>query len=290
MFSLRIENSQHNVITLTQDESKYQVIDIDGLNPPKAQLNRSTVAGMDGTKFNSSKLEERNIVITLKINGDVEYNRLFLYQYLRTKEWCKVYYKNGSRDVYIEGYIETMESNYFTNNEQLQISIICPNPFFRDVQEIVNDISKAISNFEFPFSFGDGNNTDDPIEFGVVNSDKLTNVYNKSENETGVIIEINFGDSVKQLKIVGVTSGENFTLNYNFLENDTVIINTNKGEKSVRLIRAGAYYNLFTYMQKGSSFFQLGIGDNYFSYLADNGISDDSVEIQFKFNNVYRGV
>ena len=76
MFKCEIENINHEILTLTQNESEYQVMSITGLNPPNAQINRSTVAGMDGTKFNSSKLNERAITIILKLNGDVEKTRI----------------------------------------------------------------------------------------------------------------------------------------------------------------------------------------------------------------------
>ena len=71
MFTLKIENIKNTILELTQNESNYQILSVKGLNPPNAQINRSTIAGLDGSKCNSSKLEERNIVITLKLNGDI---------------------------------------------------------------------------------------------------------------------------------------------------------------------------------------------------------------------------
>lgn len=286
MFTCKIENIKNVILTLTQNESNFQVYDIQGLNPPKAQINSAKVAGMDGSKFNSSKLEERNIVIYIKLNGDIEKNRLYLYSFFPTKEWCKFYYKNGSRDVYIEGYVETCEVTPFTNNEIMQVSIVCPYPYFKAMEEIVDDISKALAAFEFPFAI----NIDDPISFSTIDTSKVTNVYNDSESETGVIIDIDVLGNVNSLQIKNVSTGETFGLNYNFLENDKVIIDTNKGKKSIKLIRNGIESNLFTSIVKGSTFFQLSIGDNFFSYLVDNGVNDELVHIAFKHYTVYRGV
>ena len=103
MFAAKIQNASGDVMTLTGKEPKYQIIDIQGLNPPAAQINTSTIVGMDGAVFNSSKLQTRNLVLTIKINGDVELNRLRLYSYFRTKEWCKFYYTNDSLEVTIDG-------------------------------------------------------------------------------------------------------------------------------------------------------------------------------------------
>ena len=300
MFKCKIENVKNNILTLTQNESDFQVLSITGLNPPNAQINTSTIAGLDGAKFNSSKLQSRNIVIMLKINGDIEANRIKLYKYFITKEWCKFYYENEHRNVYIDCYVETFECDFFTNKEIAQISLICPNPYFKDMQEIVNDISKAVAAFEFPFAHGSkgatnpdvpiDTATDNAIPFSTIDTSKITNVYNDSESETGVIIEINILGTVDSIQIKNTKSGDTFTLNYHFIESDKIIIDTNKGQKSIRLIRDAITINLFTGVKKGSTFFQLSIGDNFFAYTADDGSSDAFIHIVFKHYNVYRGV
>lgn len=300
MFKCKIENIKNNVLTLTQDESNYQVLSITGLNPPKAQINTSTIAGLDGSKFNSSKLESRNIVITLKINGDIEANRIKLYKYFTTKEWCKFYYENDHRNVYIDCRVENFECDLFTNDETAQISLICPQPYFKDMETIIDDISKALAAFEFPFAYGSkgatnpqitpDSSTDNAIEFSTIDTSKITNIYNDSESETGVIIKIDVLGTISDIRIKNTQTGESFILKYSFLENDRIVVNTNKGQKSVVLTRNGVTSNLFTAIRKGSTFFQLTIGDNFFGYTADNGSNDDLVHITFEHYNVYRGV
>ena len=286
MFTVKAENYKGDVIELTQDESKYQILSVIGLNPPNAQINTTAGANLDGAKFNSSRLDTRNIVITVKINGEVENNRQYLYRFFPTKQWCKFYYTNANRNVFIEGYVETVECDLFTNAEQMQISIICPQPYFKDLNEIINDISSTVKKFYFPFAI----NESDPIPFSTYDSARIANVYNDSDSESGIIIVLSFEDSVNTVLIRNTDTGETFTLNYSFLENDVVTINTNRGEKSVTLLRNGVSTNIFSATQKGSTFFQLAIGDNPFGYLADNGSSNDSVNIAIKHNTLYRGV
>ena len=74
------------------------------------------------------------------------------------------------------------------------------------------------------------------------------------------------------------------------MANDKLVINCNRGSKSVILTRDAVEYNLIPYVRSGSTFFQLGIGDNNFSFLADDGTSDMSVDIQFNYYKVYLGV
>lgn len=284
MFICKIENTRNNILTLTQNETNFQVINITGLNPPKAQINTTKVASVEGTKFNSSMLNERNIVITIKLNGDVENNRIKLYSFFRPKEWCKFYYKNTNRDVFIEGYTEAVECNLFDNKQIMQVSLLCPQPYFKGITEIIDDISKVINNFEFPFTI-DSEGT----EFSILNDEKITNIYNNSEIETGAIIEIDIYEKIEKIQINNVSTGELFILNYSFQTEDKVIINTNKGEKSITLLRNAKKQNIFTAMEKGSKFFQLNIGDNLFSYLVDNGVNDSFIHITFKRRVLYGG-
>lgn len=286
MFICKVENTKNKILKLTQNESEYQIVSIEGLNPPNAQINTSKIAGLDGSKFNSSSLNERNLVITIKLNGNVEQNRINFYSFFRIKEWCKFYYKNDSRDVYIEGYVESVVSDLFSNNELMQISILCPNPYFKGLEEIIDDISKSIAAFEFPFAI-DINN---PIEFSTIDTSKITRVDNNSESESGVIIEIDVLDNCNKIQLNNISTGEIFTLNYAFLESDKITIDTNKGSKSVSLIRNATKINLFGALVKNSTFFQLNIGDNYFSYLVDNGTNEDAVHIVFKHYALYGGV
>lgn len=286
MFSLKIENAKGAVLELTNNEGNYQVTKIDGLNPPNANINTSNYANGDGASFNSSRIPNRQIVITVYINGDVEKNRLKLYKYFRNKEWCKIYFKSESRDVFIEGYVQTLEAPQFTQKQVAQIAILCPNPYFKDVDTIVQSISKVLKLFTFPFSI----NVNEPIAFSSLELERVTNVINDSESETGLIINATFMGTVDKLEIRNVDTGENFIIDYEFIENDKLVINCNRGSKSVTLTRNAVEYNLIPYVRSGSTFFQLGIGDNNFSFLADEGENDMLVDIRFKYYKVYLGV
>ena len=263
-----------------------EILSITGLNPPSAQINTTNIAGLDGAKFNSSKLDTRNIVIMLKINGDVESNRLNLYRFFRTKEPCTFYYKTVNRDVSINGYCENVECDLFSNAEIMQVSIICPYPYFKALDEILVDISNQMAAFTFPFSI----NIDEPIVFSLYIDNKITDVINNSESETGVIIEIDVLDSVSEIEIRNTDTGDDITLDYTFLAGDRIMINTNKGQKSITLTRDGLTSNLFSALKQGSVFFQLAVGDNHFGYLVDSGAHDEDVSITITYSSIYRGV
>lgn len=275
------------MLKLTGKEPLYQVINIQGLNPPNAQINTSTIVGMDGAVFNSSKLQTRNLVLTVKINGDIEQNRLNLYSYFRTKEWCKFYYANGSLDVSIEGYVDTVECNLFTNAEMAQISIICPYPYFRSIYEVSQDFTNVLKKFVFPFSINIGS----PVVISEIDDSGIVKIFNSSEAENGFIAYVNFLDNASSLEIINTFTGDDFKVTYSFLENDSLIINTNKGKKSINLIRSGAVINLFQALQTGSVFLQLLPGINTFNYKVSGSVeNNDDIRIILKYYNIFRGV
>lgn len=293
MFDLTLENKKGEKITLTHRETEYQVVSIEGLNPPNANITSSSVVGMDGAKYQSAKLETRNIVIMVKINGDVATNRNRLYRYAKTKQYCKLYYKSSTHDVFAEGYVDTIECPLFTNDQRMQISIVCHDPYFKAVNEIFSDISKILGLFAFPFAFGaaglvENTITDAAIEFGQYDENRVVNIINTGA-ETGVIIEISiFGGDVKNPIIYDVYTREFFALNTTLQDGDKVTINTNRGQKSVKILRDGEELNGLNRLRINSTWLQLREGDNMYAYDAEEGANIMSVH--FKHRMHYEGV
>lgn len=288
MYTAKIENRNGDLLILTGDEPVYQVVSIQGLNPPAAQINTTAIVGLDGSRYNSAKLQTRNLVIMVKINGSVERNRLGLYHYFRTKEWCKLYYKNDTLDVSIEGYVESVECDLFSNAEMAQISILCPFPYFRSIAQIVADSSAVNSAFVFPFSINIG----EPVIISSVDpsTEGYIEVFNSSESETGVMLEVDFNADCESIDIKNTTTGDDMVLNYEFEDGDKLLVNTTKGQKTIGLLRGSNYYNIFTALQPGSVFFQLNMGSNRFQFLIDGEERPDDAFLIFKYYNLYRGV
>ena len=284
MFTLKVENKRGQILELTHDETNYQVLNVEGLNPPEAEIYTNAVAGMDGEKFKSSKLQMRNLVLTIKINGEVEANRIHLYEYFRTGAWCKIYYSNGSRNVFIEGYCEAIECPLFEMKQQMQISIICPNPYLKSLLKIYSDISKQFANFEFPFEI-----EEEGVEFSILEVDRETVVINGGEVSSGLIITLTARNgNVAYPVIYNVNTGEFLHLNLVMQEGDIIIINTNKGSKSVKKISNGLETNVINSFVAGSTWFQLPVGASVFTYHAT--FNDEGLKVEFESNLLYEGV
>ena len=280
MFDLSVKNISGDVLRLTRNNS-YAITGVTGLTPVAANINTSTTGINDGETYNSARLGYRNIVITLYFTHDVEKNRIKLYDYFQTKQFCTLYFSNDSRDVCIDGYVETFECDLFSVSETAQISIICPNPYFKSVSETVNSSSAIISNFEFPTEF----NT---VESSTTAENNSVIIPNSGDVPAGMDIVINFTSAVTNPVIRNAATGEYFRLNREFVSDDVVTVNTRNGEKSVKLTHLGVDFNIINALDAGSSWLQLRRGNNTLYFNADSGV--DHMTVTFKHTDLFAGV
>lgn len=263
MYTCKIENEYGEQLELTNNRN-YTVYKIDGLEPPTATINTSPVANFDGSRFNSSRTNERNIVIYLVIENDCEHNRINLYKYAKVKHKVVFYYKNSTRDVYIEGYVESMPIGFFDMKQHVQISILCPDPYFKSVNNKIVDFSTLKSLFVFPFAYTEAGGAFSELEIG-----KEQSIVNGGDVENGIIIRIQATGRVLNPVIYNFTKNEYFKINVDVFAGDEIILTTHKGKKGVSLIHEGVTTNIINSVVFGSKWFQLIAGDNLFGYDAD---------------------
>ena len=113
-----------------------QIRNIDGLDPVKAAINTSPFGSVDGASYVGSSVLSRNIVLTLHPNPDwndwtYENLRRLIYSYFMPKRNTKLdFYSDDMIPVTISGIVEDVQVNMFSQDPELQVSIICPDPYF----------------------------------------------------------------------------------------------------------------------------------------------------------------
>ena len=179
MYELILENANGDKLTFNQN-SPFTITDIQGLNPAEATINTSEIALIDGAKFNSAKLQMKTINVAFAIEYNAAANRIAMYNVLKTKEYVKLYYNSKYRNVFIEGYVQSIDVSYFEMKQVVTCAILCPSPYFKEAQEIVNDLSSIIDAFHFPFA-----STADPeLLFSYVRNDVAITIENDGDVET----------------------------------------------------------------------------------------------------------
>lgn len=273
MFTLKIGNNRGSIYELTHNTGRYAVVGIDGLTRPPTNINTAIAGGIDGSFFNSARVEQRNLVISIILRGDIEINRQALYTIFPLKSKCTIYFSNKNRDVKIEGFVETLEADLFTMQERVQVSIICPRPYWQDMNEIIDSISTTVNLFQFPFSISE------PIPFAEIYNEPHAFLNNLGDSETGFTIVTTLEKNLSTLTFTNLTTGEFFKVDYTMLEGDTFILSTIQGGLNVQIEREGSSINLLNYIGAGSSWIKLVTGLNDITYSCGSDEADFPIAI-----------
>lgn len=282
MFTLSVQNEYGERLELTNNPA-YVITSVEGLEPPDATINTTEDAVGDGSVFNSAFIQNRLITITLAINYPAEQNRLALFRYCKIKRPCRVWYANDTLDVYADGYVQNYPAvGYFEKKQVVQISILCPNPYFTAVEQSETKFSHVVNNFEFPFSI------ESPVAFSYIVADTTRSVVNHGDAETGALIKILATGAATVPKVTNAATGEYFEVDTTLAAGDVLLIDTRSKMKGVWLISGGVKTNMIGYMTFGSTWFQLIPGDNVFAISAQSG--GDALICAFTIDEHFTGV
>lgn len=283
MFTLTAENPSGELLTLTEYRSAYQVT-YTGLGPVGADVVTSSLGMVDGDKYNSARVGGRNIVLTVYINNNVEVNRIRLYRWFTPKQWVKLHYKNGSREVYTEGVVETCDPNQFSMVQSVQISIICPQPHLIGAEEIVKDISGITDMFSFPFSIAAAG-----VPFSDLSGADYAILHNSGDVVTGFVISVFARSNVTAPIIYNAVTNEAFRVKGTLEAGHTLTIDTRTGSHRLTITTpSGEVVNALHRKQKGDPWLQLRPGDNYIAYSAAADAA--AMLVTLRHNDLYVGV
>lgn len=329
--SLTVTNYLGESLTIpmkNSESSGFILHDMTGLGPPTASVNTSKVATKDGSKYNSARAEERNIVLPMYFTPipTIEDARHRSYKYFPLKKPVILAFKTDNRECQIVGYVETNEPDICSDREGCQVSIICPNPYFSSIYDTVTSFSGIEAAFEFPFSNedtldttnllidSDGNpildSYDPMIAFGALAAGsphiEFGKIVVKAENivryggdaESGVQIRIAASATVKNITIYNVDTRGTMHIYHDKLvaltgsgivKGDEIIITTDKGSRSVTLLRNGKSTNILNAIDpRNDEWFSLSKGDNIFAYTADEG--SDYLMFVVDHTTLYEGI
>lgn len=301
ILSLTVTNYLGESLTIPMKNSEstgFILHDMTGLGPPTASVNTSKVATKDGSKYNSARAEERNIVLPMYFTPipTIEDARHRSYKYFPLKKPVILAFKTDNRECQIVGYVETNEPDICSDREGCQVSIICPNPYFSSIYDTVTSFSGVEAAFEFPFSNEDTSNPH--IEFGkiVVKAENI--VRYGGDAESGVQIRIAASATVKNITIYNVDTRGTMHIYHDKLvaltgsgivKGDEIIITTDKGSRSVTLLRNGKSTNILNAIDpRNDEWFSLTKGDNIFAYTADEG--SDYLMFVVDHTTLYEGI
>lgn len=298
--SIKITNHLGETITLEMrfpEKSGFLIRNIDGLGPPKANINTSELAAKDGSIFESARTMARNIVLFLNFLHfpTIEQTRLNSYKFFPIKRKVRITIESDTRVCLTEGYIESNEPDIFSSQEGSNISILCPDSYLYSDDIAVTSFSTVDPLFQFPFA---NNSLTDPLlEQGDINLNTERNIPYYGDVPIGFTAYIKASGAVHDLRITNSKSGEYIELDgdkidsitgSDIVDGDNIIISTVRGNKFVLLQRGATFYNILNALGKNPVWFELDRGDNIFVLSAANGI--ENLELRIENQVAYEGI
>ena len=266
------------MLDLFNDEF-FDLVNADNLTFANTSIAASTTPTIDGYKVNNIQANPRGITLDLHVKNyvDVEKCKRHILNVVKLKQSGTLTLTQGQgieqRIIEIVGVVESVDLPRFSNACTMQISLHCSNSYWQDVNDVIVEISRVIGNHHFEIAFP----VNAPIALGVIDKQMTQSYTNDGDVETGVIITIVALDAVTNPRITNA-DGQYIGVNDTMAANDKIIINTNKGHKTI-------YKNGVSILNKikaGSTFIQMGTGENQFTIGADSGAANMYFNITFK--------
>ena len=257
--------------------------EISGIDGIKNNIYTSKGAGQDGVTVTGDSLDIRNIVVQGTVRGDTERNRLVLLSILNPKLKSKLIYVNAGVEKYIDCMIEKAPTITKEKWPKYLVSFFCANPYWQDTTEAKAEIALWVGSFEFPLELVTGG-----IEMGHREPSLIVNTFNGGDVECGMRVELKALATLTNPSILNVNTQEFIKINKTMVAGEILTVTTYFGDKKVESTLNGVTTNAFNFIDLGSTFLQLDIGDNLFRYDTETGI--DNLIVSIYYQPQYLGV
>ena len=253
---------------------------IDGQTSATASATSSVIGGVDGDTISNMQAVARPLIFDLRIkNGvDVEDAKRKILRVIKLKQNGTIVWEQNGRTVEITGKVERIEMPSWAREVVMQVELHCEQPFWEDIEAVIEQISEAISLHYF---------TEDPtdmlffsedgIVIGEYDTTRSKDFFNRGDVSVGLEIAILALSEVTN-PIIYDANGNFFGVGYGTSEKqvkmqrgDEIIITTHRGKKSVTLNGV----SIFDKIKPNSTWLQLAAGDNRFAINSDDNALDN---------------
>lgn len=262
---------------------------VDGVMKVTNKVTTSENTTVDGSTYQGSTTSQRNIVITASISKNHVYYRNLLYKCFMPKTTGTLTYIEEDEKRIIDYEVEDIEVDEKGVVRNATISLICPDPFFKDEEDTIVTMAGWHPKFEFPHCFWP-----EKEPFGERVAEIIKEIDNDSAADNiGIEILIEAMGAVTNPAIYHTEQGIYIKVGTDGLplslgRGEAVKITTGTNDKNVYLIQGEVVTKINEYLDEGSDFIQLIHGSNTFTYAADEGRDYMNVSIIYRLR--YLGV
>lgn len=279
MFTSLIYTAANGATLDLFNDEMFDTINADGLTLANTSIAASTIPSMDGDTINNVQANPRGISFDFRVKNyiDVEECKRHILNVIKLKQNGTLTFTQGTgvnqRIITITGVVESISLPRFSNACTMQVDLYCSEPFWQDLNDIILQIARALPAHHFAVYFPVGN----PIVLGVIDQNMTQTYTNDGDAAAGMVITIIATGDVTNPTLYR-SNGEYIGIVDSLTTNDKVVINTNRGQKSIT--KNGV--SIFSKIKQGSTFLQMETGDNEFTIDADEGDGNMYFSIAFK--------
>lgn len=279
------KNNKNDKITFTYD-FPFFITSIDGLYNVKGDVSTVSSAYGIGESYAGTSVKKRNIVINGIIIDNFVKRRETLYNIFPLDTEGTLYYYEDNIERKIEYIVEDVDVSEKGVPRTFTISLICPYPYFKDIEESEASMSTWTPQFCFPMI----SEQDKGIEFATKNVTTMGIITNDTNIEFGVTIRFIANGKVVNPYLINVNTQEKIAVNIEMEAGDQIIITTHRGNKNVIYIPTSTNEaeNINYKMKYGSKFLQMHSGDNTLRAGAEDG--EESLETKVSYSIEYGAV
>lgn len=252
----QVEVTNPRGMTLTmemlENDSGIQIEDIDGLDPVKATLVSTSFANMEGAQFQSARREPRNLKFKLDLQPDFDVStfgslRKMLYTYFLPKTKIKIrFFEDTGLYVDIDGIVEDHSSPLFSEDPNVEISVMCYQPDF--VNPLMFSVAGNTTSGTTTNDIAYGGNIDAGTVLTLNINRTLTSFSMYNMPEDGVLQQLDFSD--------------------NLVAGDELVISSLRGAKGITLTRGGISSSRLYGRPSSSGWIEMKEGVNQFRVYA----------------------
>jgi hypothetical protein len=267
-----------------------------GIEGAKNSVSTAKAPEQDGETFTGMSLDkgERTLSgsICVSSSTEVESYRRQLITAFNTKLSGTLQFSDRGTRMMKSCDCKTEDISFGDPNGQIidfDVTLLCPNPFWHDIAESVDEIALWLPKFEFDSVNGFEIDSEDGMEFGERAPSLIVDVQNPGDVPCGMKIIFTALGTLTNPSIFNVNTREYFKITKTMQAGETIEIDTKFGQKGVAGYLNGETLNYWNYADlPDSTFLQLQPGSNPLRYNADSGL--DNLDVTIRYSPQYLGV
>lgn len=256
--------------------TNFAVMDVQGLDPVKANVVTSNFSQMDGTRYETSRREMRNLIFKIRMlstpDASVQDLRKQLYSYLLPKTDVTIKFtQDHTNSFIINGHIESFEAPIFVKEPEAIISVLCFDPDFYSSQTLIASGTSVLSNSTNNLSLNYLGEIDTGFKFRLTANTTIENLTIRNTLYDGSVKEMFFANDP-----------------YLLISGDILEVNTTPGNKYVKRFYGGVGSGtsmLYT-LSRTSDWLKLYPGYNYIKVVSSANNQPYTIE----YTNKYGGL